>query len=148
MGMAHKGFFYDRDDVLTVSLHADPERFYPFFWGQAHERGEGRGLGYNLNIPLARGTDDAAYLKALKVALDRIEAFGADVLVVALGLDAYVNDPFKGLAITTDGFGHISAAIAGLDIPCLFVQEGGYLCDELGDNLTSALKGFELAMQP
>lgn len=147
-GNGTQGIFYDRDEVLTVSLHADPERFYPFFWGQAHERGEGRGLGYNLNIPLARGTDDAAYLKALKVALDRIEAFGADVLVVALGLDAYVNDPFKGLAITTDGFGHISAAIAGLDIPCLFVQEGGYLCDELGDNLTSALKGFELAMQP
>ncbi|WP_439109800.1 histone deacetylase family protein [Lentibacter sp.] len=144
-GNGTQGIFYDRDDVLTVSLHADPERFYPFFWGHAHERGEGRGLGYNLNIPLVRGTDDAAYLKALERALDRIDAFGADVLVVALGLDAYVNDPFKGLAITTGGFGQITAAIAGLGMPCLFVQEGGYLCDALGDNLTSALRGYEAA---
>lgn len=142
-GNGTQGIFYHRDDVLTVSIHADPERFYPFFWGQAHERGAGAGLGYNLNLPLVRGTADDDYLATLDVALRRIRAFGADVVVVALGLDAFVGDPFKGLAISTSGFGRIGAAIAGLDLPCLFVQEGGYLCDELGDNLTSFLSGYQ-----
>ena len=68
--------------------------------------------------------------------------FGADVVVVALGLDAYENDPLKGLAITTIGFGRIGSAIAGLNTSTLFVQEGGYLSDELGDNLTSFLNGY------
>lgn len=142
-GNGTQGIFYRRNDVLTVSLHADPERFYPFFWGQAHERGEGEGLGYNMNLPLARGTTDDAYLDALKIALQRINAFGADVVVVALGLDAYIDDPFKGFAITETGFSRIGAAIASAGLPCLFVQEGGYLCDELGANLTSVLNGFE-----
>ncbi|WP_101067745.1 histone deacetylase family protein [Roseovarius salinarum] len=142
-GNGTQGIFYDRDDVLTVSLHADPVRFYPFFWGHAQERGKGRGRGCNLNVPLPRGTDDAAYLAALDPALDRIAAFGADALVVALGLDAFEGDPFQGFAITTPGFGRIGAAIAGLGLPTLFVQEGGYLCDELGDNLASVLTGFE-----
>ncbi len=69
--------------------------------------------------------------------------FGADVVVVALGLDAYEGDPFQGLAITTPGFARIGAAIAGLGIQTLFVQEGGYLCQELGQNLTSVLTGYE-----
>jgi len=144
-GNGTQGIFYDRDDVLTLSIHADPARFYPFFWGHAEERGAGRGIGYNLNLPLARGTGDEAYLKVLDSALERITAFGADVVVVALGLDAYEGDPFKGLAITTQGFARIGAAIAGLGLPTLFVQEGGYLCDELGENLTAALTGFETA---
>ncbi|MGB7269522.1 MAG: histone deacetylase family protein [Albidovulum sp.] len=142
-GNGTQGIFYHRRDVLTVSIHADPERFYPFFWGQAHERGAGEGLGYNLNLPLARGTGDDAYLATLDVALRRVKAFGADVVVVALGLDAFIGDPFKGFAVTTQGFGKIGAAIAGLGLPCLFVQEGGYLCDALGANLTSVLKGYE-----
>jgi acetoin utilization deacetylase AcuC-like enzyme len=144
-GNGTQGIFYHRQDVLTVSIHADPERFYPFFWGQAHERGAGKGLGYNYNIPLARGTDDDGYMAALDSALQRITSFGADAVVVALGLDAFIGDPFKGLAVTTQGFSRIGEAIAGLGLPCLFVQEGGYLCDELGDNLTSVLGGFSAA---
>lgn len=142
-GNGTQGIFYDRSDVLTVSIHADPERFYPFFWGQAHERGAGAGLGYNLNLPLPRGTADNTYLETLATALQRIRAFGADVVVVALGLDAFIDDPFKGFAVSKEGFGKIGAAIAKLGLPCLFVQEGGYLCDELGANLTSVLNGFQ-----
>ncbi len=142
-GNGTQGIFYDRDDVLTVSIHADPARFYPFFWGHAEERGTGRGLGYNLNLPLARGTGDDAYLKVLDRALERVVNFGAEAVVIALGLDAYEGDPFQGFAITTPGFARIGAAIAGLGIPALFVQEGGYLCAELGLNLTAVLTGFE-----
>lgn len=141
-GNGTQGIFYQRDDVLTVSLHADPIRFYPFFWGHAHERGEGAGLGCNLNIPLARGTGDDAYLAALDMGLERISAFGADVVVVALGLDAHEDDPLRGLAITTEGFARIGAALAGLKLPLLLVQEGGYLSEALGPNLSSFINGI------
>ena len=142
-GNGTQGIFYNRADVLTVSIHADPSRFYPFFWGHAQERGEGAGLGSNLNLPLERGTGDDDYLVTLNAALERISTFGADVLVVSLGLDASENDPLKGLAITTDGFGRIGKAIGGLGLPTLMVQEGGYLSEELGANLTSVIHGFE-----
>ena len=141
-GNGTQGLFYARADVLTVSIHADPVRFYPFFWGHAHERGHGAGLGCNLNLPLARGTDDAAYLDALETALARIRAFGADALVVALGLDAHEGDPFRGFRVTTPGFARIASRIAGLDLPAVIVQEGGYLQPALGENLRSFLEGF------
>lgn len=145
-GNGTQGIFYERDDVLTVSIHADPARFYPFFWGHAQERGAGRGLGYNLNLPLARGTGDDDYLDTLSVALRQVASFGSRVLVVALGLDASIDDPFQGLAITQDGFARIGAALAGTGVPVLFVQEGGYLCDSLGDALTRVLTGFQEAL--
>lgn len=141
-GNGTQGIFYSRADVLTVSLHADPVRFYPFFWGHADERGEGAGLGYNLNLPLARKSGDAAFLEALAVGMRRIRSFAPEALVVALGLDAYEGDPFGGLSVSTPGFARIGEAIAGLKLPTVIVQEGGYLCDALGENLTSFLTGF------
>lgn len=145
-GNGTQSIFYTRDDVLTVSLHADPVRFYPFFWGHADERGHGRGLGYNLNLPLPRGSRDDAYLTALDTALARIRAFAPDALVIALGLDAFEGDPFGGLAISTEGYGRIGGAVAAaLKLPTVIVQEGGYLCDELGANLTAFLTGFGAA---
>ncbi|WP_135505827.1 histone deacetylase family protein [Roseovarius aestuariivivens] len=140
-GNGTQGIFYARADVLTVSIHADPARFYPFFWGHAHERGEGAGLGANLNLPLPRGTGDDDYLGTLEDALGAIRAFGADCLVVALGLDASIDDPFKGLAITEAGFARIGARLVQTDLPLLMVQEGGYLSDALGANLVSVLRG-------
>ena len=142
-GNGTQGIFYQRRDVLTVSIHADPARFYPFFWGQAHERGAGEGLGYNLNLPLPRGSDDSAYLAALDTALARVRAFGADAVVLALGLDTHERDPFKGFCVTPPGFARIAAAIAALRLPVLIVQEGGYLSDDLGANLTSFLTGYQ-----
>lgn len=140
-GNGTQGIFYDRDDVLTVSIHADPVRFYPFFWGHAQERGEGPGLGANLNLPLARGTGDEGYLTALETALERIGDFGTDVVVVALGLDASIDDPFKGLAVTGDGFARIGERIASLGTKLVLVQEGGYVSDALGQNLTRFMDG-------
>ncbi|MGR3269787.1 histone deacetylase family protein [Thalassococcus profundi] len=142
-GNGTQGIFYDDPEVLTVSVHADPARFYPFFWGHAHERGRGPGEGTNLNLPLDRGTGDDGFLAALENGLERIELFGCDALVVALGLDAHENDPFQGLAVTTSGFASIAARIASLDLPTVIVQEGGYLQPELGPNLRSFLEGWQ-----
>lgn len=141
-GNGTQSIYYDRSDVLTVSIHADPVRFYPFFWGHADERGEGTGLGYNLNLPLPRGTADDEWLKTLEAGLKRIAAFDPGALVIALGLDAYEGDPLQGLAITTAGFGRIGARIGQVPLPTVLVQEGGYLSGELGDNLSAFLEGY------
>jgi acetoin utilization deacetylase AcuC-like enzyme len=95
---------------------------------------------------LARDTSDETFLKTLDAALAQVSNFGADVLVVALGLDASIDDPFKGLAVTQNGFAAIGAAMAGLNIPVLFVQEGGYLSDTLEINLTRVLAGYQEAL--
>jgi len=142
-GNGTQGIFYRRPDVLTVSIHADPIRFYPFFWGHAHERGEGAGLGYNLNLPLPRGSEDDAFLSALDRGLEQVAAFAPGALVVALGLDAFEGDPFGGLAVSTPGFSEIGRRLAALGLPTAIVQEGGYLCDALGQNLAAFLAGFE-----
>lgn len=145
-GNGTQDIFYRDPSVLTVSIHADPVRFYPFFWGYAQERGEGAGRDYNLNLPLARGASDDQFLAALAAALDRIAAFTPDALVIALGLDAFEGDPFGGLSVTTGGYGRIADVIARrLRVPSVLVQEGGYLCDELGDNLTAFLNAFSAA---
>ena len=144
-GNGTQGIFYESPDVLTVSIHADPTRYYPFVWGYAHERGAGPGLGTNLNIPLPLGTKDDGYIQALGTAERTISSFAPTALVVALGLDASEHDPLAGLAVTTDGFRRIGAAIARLGLPTVFVQEGGYLSDLLGTNLTAVLAGFEEA---
>jgi acetoin utilization deacetylase AcuC-like enzyme len=144
-GNGTQGIFYRRADVLTVSIHADPVRFYPFFWGYAAERGEGPGLGHNLNLPLERGSGDEVFLDALDRALEQVRAFAPGALVVALGLDAFEGDPFGGLTLTTEGFARVGERLARLGLPSAIVQEGGYLCPALGDNLASFLSGFEAA---
>lgn len=141
-GNGTQAIFYARRDVLTVSLHADPALFYPFFWGYAHERGEGPGAGFNLNLPLPLGTGDDGFQAALATAVDHVAGFRPGALVVALGLDAYAGDPFGGLAVSTIGFGRIGHAIGALRLPTVLVQEGGYACDALGDNLVRFLDGF------
>jgi acetoin utilization deacetylase AcuC-like enzyme len=141
-GNGTQGIFYGRADVLTVSIHAHPERYYPFFWGYPEERGAGAGLGANLNLCLERGTGDEGFMAALDKGMQAVADFGADTLVLALGLDAFEGDPFAGLAVTTPGFGRIGRAVAAMGLPTLIVQEGGYLCPELGQNLEAVLSGF------
>ena len=144
-GNGTQAIFYDRPDVLTVSVHADPSRFYPFFWGYAHERGEGAGEGANLNLPFPVGADDDAYVAAVAASAATICAFAPGILVVALGLDASADDPFGGAKVTPAGFGRAGEVIARLGLPTVFVQEGGYMSDLLGDNLAAVLGGFERA---
>jgi len=145
-GNGTQGIFYRRADVLTVSIHADPLDYYPFFWGHAHERGEDAGAGYNMNLPLPVGSDDTAFLHALGDALERIAFFTPGALVVALGLDAHEDDPLQGMRVTTQGFAKIGGEIAAFAkahaLPTVLVQEGGYLNDALGENLVSFLSVF------
>ncbi len=141
-GNGTQQIFYGRDDVQYVSLHGDPGRAYPYVTGYADERGAGRGVGANLNVPLAAGTDDDGYLDALGGTLDAIATFGPGVLIVSLGVDTYHNDPISDLAITTDGFRRQGGLVADLGLPTVVLQEGGYDVDAIGDNVRAFLLGM------
>jgi acetoin utilization deacetylase AcuC-like enzyme len=142
-GNGTQDIFYERSDVVVVSLHGEPQSFYPFYWGYAGESGAGDGRGANFNLPLPRGAGDEEYLEHLEVALQKIRASGASALVVSLGFDAYERDPLSWLEITTEGFRRMASAVAGLGLPTVLVQEGGYYCPDLGRNLAAFLSGFE-----
>ena len=142
-GNGTQAIFYERDDVLFVSIHGDPNNFYPWFAGYAHERGKGRGLGYNLNIPLPMGTEESTFLGAVDEALAYIAAFGPEALVLSLGFDTYAGDPLAFFKVTTPGFATLGRKIAGAGLPTVLVQEGGYDCSALAVNLASFLDGFE-----
>jgi acetoin utilization deacetylase AcuC-like enzyme len=141
-GNGTQWIFYQSHGVLTVSIHADPADYYPYFWGYAHETGMGAGEGFNLNLPLPLGSGDDAWLAAGDKALARITAFAPSALVVALGLDASASDPLQGLKVTGAGFQAMAGKIAALGLPTVLVQEGGYLSDDLGGNLVHFLSGF------
>lgn len=141
-GNGTQDIYYERDDVLFVSVHATPETYYPFFVGYDHETGRGAGKGYNLNIPLAQSTGDDGWCDAVATGLDRVASFKPDALVVSLGLDAHENDPLKGLQVTFDGFARAGGMIAAAGLPTVLVQEGGYLSPDLTTSLVAFLAGY------
>ena len=144
---AHHGdgtqqIFYKRADILTVSVHADPTDYYPFFTGYPAETGWGAGQGFNLNLPLAHGSGSDAMATALDGAAERVRAFGAEALVVALGYDAHRLDPIGVLNLEVRDFERVGAALGALGLPTLVVQEGGYAIEVIGDCLAAFLEGF------
>ena len=142
-GNGTQGIFYQRADVLTVSIHGDPSAYFPFYAGYAEETGEGEGLGFNLNLPQSPGSGDTTVLAAVDAALERIAAYKPAALVIALGLDASEHDPLSILKVTTTGFAAIAKRIASRPWPTVMIQEGGYLCDGLPKNLIAFLGGFD-----
>lgn len=138
-GNGTQQIFYERSDVLTVSVHADPDRFPMFFSGYSDETGHGEGEGFNLNLPLPHGSDNRAFVAAIGEGLSRVQNFAPDVLIVALGLDAYRGDPLSVLDVCTEGFAQAAAAINEFSGPVALIQEGGYPSVELGQNLVAFL---------
>ncbi len=141
-GNGTQDIFYDRGDILVVSIHADPVRDYPFFWGHADEKGQGEGEGANLNLPLPRGTGIGEYRPALDEALERIAGFGADLLVCSYGADTFGGDPISHFTLDTPDYPLVARQIASLELPTLLVMEGGYAVDSLGANVAAFLSGF------
>lgn len=141
-GNGTQDIFYERGDVLFVSIHADPATDYPFYWGHEDETGEGPGEGANLNLALPQGTDFAAYRPALAKALERIAAFGAELLIVSYGADTFVGDPISNFALDTADYQRMAGDIASIGLPTVIVMEGGYATDALGANVAAFLSGF------
>jgi len=141
-GNGQEDIFYRRNDVLTISIHADPAFEYPYFSGYKEDTGEDAGDGYNLNIPLKRGIYGTEHLKAVNKAIRKIRHFKPDILVIALGLDTAQNDPSGSWNLLGDDFYANGQALGKLHYPTLIVQEGGYDCSVLGKNALAFLSGI------
>jgi acetoin utilization deacetylase AcuC-like enzyme len=141
-GNGTQGIFWEDGEVLTVSVHADPTQYYPWFVGHADERGAGTGEGRNLNLPLAIGSGDDAWLEAIRHGMEAARSFGAEALVVPLGFDASEDEPLAALKVTPDGFARAGAALAGMRLPTAITQEGGYNVGLLGTLLARFLTGW------
>jgi len=141
-GNGTQDIFYERADVLYVSIHADPVMDYPYFWGHADETGAGAGEGANLNQALPRGTDWNSYQPALVQALDRIEKHEPELFIVSYGADTYEGDPISYFELKTSDYAPMARRIAALGLPTIVVMEGGYAVDALGANVAAFLSGF------
>ena len=141
-GNGTQDIFYDRADVLYVSIHADPVMDYPYFWGHADETGADAGEGANLNLPLPRGTDWSGYEPALIQALDRIEMHAPEMLVVSFGADTFEGDPISHFKLKTRDYAPMARRISALGFPTVIVMEGGYAVEALGANVSELLSGF------
>lgn len=142
-GNGTQDIFINRSDVLTLSIHGDPSYAYPYFAGFSDELGEGEGDGFNLNYPLEEGVGDDRYMIVLNEALAKIAEFAPRYFVLSVGLDIAKGDPTGAWVISPDGLERIGAAIAGLGIPTLAVQEGGYDIRVLGRNARRFLEGLQ-----
>ncbi|MBN2239223.1 MAG: histone deacetylase family protein [Dehalococcoidales bacterium] len=141
-GNGQQEIFYQRDDILTVSIHGHPSFAYPYFSGFRGEKGKGKGKGFNINYPLPETISNETYHKVLAEAISRIRRFRPRYLVIPLGLDTAREDPTGSWTLESADFEAIGKAIGTLRIPTLVVQEGGYDTRVLGLNAVSFLRGL------
>ncbi|QSQ25493.1 histone deacetylase family protein [Pyxidicoccus parkwayensis] len=141
-GNGTQDIFWERSDVLFVSIHGNPDTEYPYFLGYADERGAGAGEGYTLNLPLPHGTTWDTYSTALDAAMDTIGRFTPDAFVVSLGVDTYEGDPISHFKLAAGHFPLMGRRLAELKVPTVFVQEGGYAVEDIGTNVAGVLEGF------
>lgn len=148
-GNGAQAIFWEREDVLTASVHVDPGAgWFPHFVGFADERGGGPGEGANLNVPLAPGSGDAEWLAAVDALAAAVRAHGSGALVVALGVDAAAGDPLAPLAVTEAGLRETGRRLGALTLPTVLVQEGGYDLPALGGLVLAVLEGFAAGQAP
>lgn len=140
-GNGTQDIFWNHPDVFFVSLHGSPDYEYPHYSGFPDETGGESARATKLNVPLLAGTDEAAYLAALEKALISVRKFNPAALVVSLGFDTYVHDPIAQFKMDMPGYYRMGSLLAGLNLPTLYVQEGGYYLQKLGEMAVSFFKG-------
>jgi acetoin utilization deacetylase AcuC-like enzyme/GNAT superfamily N-acetyltransferase len=145
-GNGQQDIFYERKDVLTISIHGHPSFAYPYFCGFAEEKGEGEGKGFNINYPLKEQLSGDEYLAVLEKALEKVRRFKPSYLVVPLGLDTAKGDPTGTWSLSSKDFFRNGHRIGMLKIPTLVVQEGGYRNRVLGINARHFFQGFHQAI--
>ena len=134
---------YRRGDIFFASLHGDPVDAFPYFLGYADETGEGEGEGCNANYPMPPGTPFDVWSQALGHALDRIRAFGAEAIVVSLGVDTFEEDPISFFKLKTPDYIRMGEMLAACGLPVLTLMEGGYGVPAIGQNVANVLIGLE-----
>ncbi|MCY4148994.1 MAG: histone deacetylase family protein [Gammaproteobacteria bacterium] len=142
-GNGTQSIFYDRKDVMYLSLHGDPEHAFPHFLGYADESGIDLGDGFNHNYPMPPDTTYSKWFEALEDACSKIKAYAPDALVVSLGVDTFEEDPISFFKLKSDDFRHYGRYLGKLALPTLFIMEGGYAIEKIGINTVNVLMGFE-----
>lgn len=118
--------FYDTDQVLTISIHESGETLFPGT-GAVGEVGQGKGTGYSVNVPLPAGAGDEAFLFAFEeVVPPLVTAFGPDLLVTQLGIDAHLTDPLSHVGISLAGYARAVRRLKGLCRRWVALGGGGY----------------------
>jgi acetoin utilization deacetylase AcuC-like enzyme len=144
-GNGTQEMFYADPSVLYVSTHQFP--FYPGT-GDADETGDGAGRGYTVNVPLTAGGGDGVYRGAFeRVILPAVEAFAPNLVLVSAGFDAAARDPLAAMELSSDAFGWMASALAGVAAKSAagriaLVLEGGYDLVALESGLASAIDGM------
>ena len=141
-GNGQQQIFYDRSDVLTISIHGHPSFAYPYFSGFSEEKGDGEGSGYNFNFPLKEEINGEEYRETLGHAIKIVRKFKPEFLIIALGLDTAKGDPTGTWLLSPADFLQNGKMAGSLGMPTLIIQEGGYRNKYLGINARSFLKGF------
>jgi acetoin utilization protein AcuC len=139
--------FYDRGDVLTISVHESGKTLYPF-GGFETEIGEGPGRGFNVNFPLPVDTDDDLYLAVFAAVIEPLlEAYEPDVIVLVMGADTLSADPLAHLRLTNNGLAAVVRRVTETGVPILALGGGGYDLDAVTRAWTmswAALTGVEV----
>lgn len=141
-GNGTQEIFFRSPDVLYISLHHSP--FYPGT-GRTQEVGKGLGIGATVNIPILGGSDGSVYREAFsRIVLPILEQFGPDWLLVSAGYDGHIADPLGGMALTSDDY-RVMAAALGREMQrtnTVFFLEGGYDLGAIRDSTKATLDGF------
>lgn len=144
-GNGTQDYFYYDPWVLYVSIHGLHE--YPYYSGFENEIGEDQGKGFNLNLPLPAGSSTKQYLSKLDTAIQRMDHYAPDFLIISLGFDTYNADPLGSFKIETEDYVTIAHRIKNsrplLKTPSLLLLEGGYVVENLGENIAAFLRGWE-----
>lgn len=147
-GNGTQDIFYQRDDVMFLSLHGDPLDAFPHFLGYADEMGAGAGEGFNVNYPMPKGTPFEQWQQALTDACKKVTEYAPDALVISLGVDTFESDPISFFMLQSDDFTRYGEQLGGLKLATLFVMEGGYAVEEIGINTVNVLNGFASTSAP
>ncbi|MNQ45027.1 Histone deacetylase-like amidohydrolase [compost metagenome] len=153
-GNGTQAIYYQRPDVLTVSLHQ--EGCFPAGYGGAADRGEGAGEGCNLNIPLLPGGGHDAYLYAFeRLVVPALARFRPQLIVVACGYDANAVDPLARMLAHSGTFRALTARLRQVaeefaEGRLVLVHEGGYseaYVPFCGQAVIEALAGVNTAVE-
>jgi acetoin utilization deacetylase AcuC-like enzyme len=143
-GNGTQDIFYKRADVLTISIHGDPQKHFPHT-GYEDEIGKCQGVGFNKNFILADRANIDKYRKVLLEALEEMKQFNPAYVIIPFGADTYIGDPLGAFSIETADYKEIAQLISQYFQSFLVIQEGGYNVDDLGRNVVSFLSGFCLS---
>ena len=125
-GNGTENIFYERNDVLTISVHQD--RCYPQNTGFAKDTGTGLGTGCNINVPLVPGCGHNSYLEVMdRIVVPAVSRFKPDLVIIANGFDAAAVDPLSRMMCTAETFRAMTKKLMEVVADKIVaVHEGGY----------------------